>query len=311
MNSFCGRVSRTRIALTIAGLCFKASIAPFHQWTPDVYEGAPTPVTAFMATATKAAAFAVLLRITDTALISDQLDWGPMLATPASFSIIVGNLGALAQSSLKRILAWSSVAQAGYIMSGVAVATRLGINATAFYLAVYLVMNMAAFAVVIARSGDRPRRRHRLDERDRFDAAVAGMADDAGDARPGRDPATAGFIGKLFLIEASIDGQFTWLGVFIVVGSMISWPTTCGSWRRSGCATRRRRARGGERCAGPAGVGRRRARCACRCCGRSCPPAARGRVRRCALRSADLGDRIVLTPLFDFRARGRGVHDLF
>jgi NADH-quinone oxidoreductase subunit N len=213
----------TGIALTIAGLCFKASIAPFHQWTPDVYEGAPTPVTAFMATATKAAAFAVLLRITDTALISDQLDWGPMLATLAAFSIIVGNLGALAQSSLKRMLAWSSVAQAGYIMSGVAVATRLGINATAFYLAVYLVMNMAAFAVVIARERE-------TDLGDDI-ASMNGI----GSTRPwlawpmtlamlglAGIPATAGFIGKLFLIEASIDGQFTWLGVFIVVGSMIS-----------------------------------------------------------------------------------------
>jgi NADH-quinone oxidoreductase subunit N len=213
----------TGIAFVIAGLAFKASIAPFHAWTPDVYEGAPTPITAFMATATKAAAFAVFLRIADTALLQDQLDWGPLLAVLAAISIIVGNLGALAQNSVKRMLAWSSVAQAGYILSGVAVATRLGINATAFYLAVYLVMNMAAFAVVVARERETP-----LGD---DISALAGI----GATRPwlawpmtlamlglAGIPATAGFVGKLFLIEASIDGDFTWLGVFIVVGSMIS-----------------------------------------------------------------------------------------
>ncbi len=213
----------TGIAFVIAGLAFKASIAPFHAWTPDVYEGAPTPITAFMATATKAAAFAVFLRIADTALIQDQLDWGPLLAVLAAISIIVGNLGALAQSSLKRMLAWSSVAQAGYILSGVAVATRLGINATAFYLAVYLVMNMAAFAVVVAR------------ERETDLGDDISSLDGIGATRPwlawpmtlamlglAGIPATAGFVGKLFLIEASVDGDFTWLGVIIVIGSMIS-----------------------------------------------------------------------------------------
>jgi NADH-quinone oxidoreductase subunit N len=146
----------TGIALVLVGLCFKASVAPFHQWTPDVYEGAPTPITAFMAVATKAAAFGVLLRIFDVALVSDQLDWGPALAALATISIIVGNVGALGQSSLKRMLAYSSVAQAGYIMGGVVVSTQLGASATIFYLAVYLLMNIAAFAVIIARERETP-----------------------------------------------------------------------------------------------------------------------------------------------------------
>ncbi|HEY5390150.1 MAG TPA: NADH-quinone oxidoreductase subunit N, partial [Solirubrobacteraceae bacterium] len=134
----------TGVALVLVGLCFKASVAPFHQWTPDVYEGAPTPITAFMAVATKAAAFGVLLRVFDVALIGTQLDWGPALATLATITIIVGNVGALGQSSIKRMLGYSSVAQAGYMLAGVVVATQLGVDATVLYLIFYLLMNMAA-----------------------------------------------------------------------------------------------------------------------------------------------------------------------
>ena len=126
-------------------------MAPFHQWTPDVYEGAPTPVTAFMAVATKAAAIGVMLRLFDVALIDAQSDWAPAIAALATITIVVGNVGALGQSSLKRLMAWSSVAQAGYMLAGVVVATRLGVQATVFYLATYLFMNMAAFAVIVIR----------------------------------------------------------------------------------------------------------------------------------------------------------------
>ncbi len=141
----------TGIALCMAGLCFKSSVAPFHQWTPDVYEGAPTPVTAFMAVTTKVAALGVFLRFFDVALIGAQASWAPAVAALATITIIVGNVGALGQSSLKRMLAYSSVAQAGYMLAGVVVASRLGVQATVFYLAVYLPMNMAAFAVIVAR----------------------------------------------------------------------------------------------------------------------------------------------------------------
>ena len=138
------------VALAMVGLSFKASVAPFHQWTPDVYEGAPTPVTAFMAVATKAAALGVTLRLFDVALIGASDVWQPVLAFLAAVTIIVGNVGALGQSSLKRLLAYSSVAQAGYMLAGVIVSTRLGIQATVFYLMVYLLMNIAAFAVITA-----------------------------------------------------------------------------------------------------------------------------------------------------------------
>jgi NADH-quinone oxidoreductase subunit N len=213
----------TGIGLTIVGLAFKASVAPFHQWTPDVYEGAPTPVTAWMAVATKAAAFGGALRILDVALIDAHSDWAPALAALATVTIVVGNVGALMQSSLKRIMAWSSVAQAGYLLAGVIVASRLGIQATVFYLATYLMMNLAAFAVIAARERETP---YGDDLR-----SIAGL----GFSRPllawpltlamlslAGMPATAGFIGKFTLIDAASDGGYTWLGIVIVIGSMIS-----------------------------------------------------------------------------------------
>jgi NADH-quinone oxidoreductase subunit N len=213
----------TGLALVTAGIAFKASVAPFHQWTPDVYEGAPTPVTAFMTVATKAAALGVAIRLYDIAFIDAQIDWGPALAALATITIIVGNVGALGQTSLKRLLAWSTVAQAGYMLAGVLVSTRLGVQATVFYLAVYLFMNMAAFAVIVARERE-------TDLGDDI-SALAGL----GATRPwlawpmtiamlslAGIPATAGFIGKVYLIDAAVDGNYTWLGVVIVVGSMIS-----------------------------------------------------------------------------------------
>jgi NADH-quinone oxidoreductase subunit N len=213
----------TGIALALAGLGFKASVAPFHQWTPDVYQGAPTPVTSFMAVATKAAAFAIILRFFDKALIDAHTNWAPAMAALAAITIVVGNVGAIAQRSLKRMLGWSGVAQAGYMLAGVVVGTRLGLEATVFYLAVYLLMNIAAFAVVVARE------------------RVSGVEDDLsafeglGRASPwlawpmtiamlalAGFPATAGFIGKFYLIRAAVGGDYTWLAIMIVVGSMIS-----------------------------------------------------------------------------------------
>jgi NADH-quinone oxidoreductase subunit N len=207
----------------VAGLAFKASVAPFHQWTPDVYEGAPTAITGFMAVATKAAAFGVMLRLFDVALIDSAQTWGPMLAVLALITIVVGNVGAIGQSSLKRMLAYSSVAQAGYMLAGVLVSTRLGVQATVFYLFAYTVMNLAAFAVIVARERE------------------SGLGDDLsslyglGADRPllawpmtiamlalAGFPATAGFFGKLYLIEATVRNDYAWVGVAIVIGSAIS-----------------------------------------------------------------------------------------
>src|SRR6185436_1569447 len=201
----------------------KASVAPFHQWTPDVYEGAPTPVTAFMAVATKAAALGVLLRLFDSALIGAQTDWAPLLAALAATTIVVGNVGALGQTSLKRMLAYSGVAQAGYLLAGVIVGSQLGAQATVFYLVAYLAMNLAAFAVIVARE--------RVEGESDDLASFAGL----GRTQPGLAwpltiamlalagvPATAGFVGKVFLIDALVTGDYAWLAIVLVVGSMIS-----------------------------------------------------------------------------------------
>jgi NADH-quinone oxidoreductase subunit N len=231
----------TGVALCVAGLCFKASVAPFHQWTPDVYEGAPTPVTAFMAVTTKVAALGVFLRLFDVALISTQSVWGPALAALATITILVGNVGALGQSSLKRMLAYSSVGQVGYMLAGVVVATRLGVQATVFYLAVYLAMNMAAFAVIVAREretglGDSINAMAGLG-RDRPWLAFSMTVSMLGLAGI---PATAGFIGKFYLIDAAVSGAYAWLGVVIVIGSMISLgyylPVVAAMWMRDGPA---------------------------------------------------------------------------
>jgi NADH-quinone oxidoreductase subunit N len=213
----------TGLALTIVGFAFKASVAPFHQWTPDVYEGAPTPVTAFMATATKAAALGVFLRFFDVAAIGAQDTWAPLLATLAAITMIVGNVGALGQSSLKRMLGYSGVAQAGYMLCGVVVGTRLGIQATVFYLFGYVFMNLAPFAVIVAEEHERP-------DGD-YLSALAGL----GARRPwlawpmtiamlglAGIPGTIGFIGKFQLIDALVSGDYTWLAIVLVIGSMIS-----------------------------------------------------------------------------------------
>ena len=211
------------IGMAAVGLAFKTSIAPFHQWTPDVYEGAPTPITSFMAVATKAAAFAVFVRFFDVALAPQANEWQPALAVLAAISIVVGNVGALGQSSMKRLLGYSGVAQAGYILGGLVVASQAGVSALVFYLAAYAFMNLAAFAVIVAREretsyGDDIRAMQGLGRERPLLAwpltismlSLAGL------------PATVGFIGKLYLIEALVEGDYTWLAVFIAVGTMIS-----------------------------------------------------------------------------------------
>jgi NADH-quinone oxidoreductase subunit N len=210
-------------AMICVGLAFKLSLAPFHQWTPDVYQGAPTPVTAFMAVATKAAAFVALVRLFQVALGPVADDWDTALAALAVISIAVGNVGALGQDSVKRLLGYSGIAQAGYMLAGVVVATQTGLEALVFYLAAYCLMNLAIFVAIVVRER----------ETDRGDdiSALEGI----GRNRPwiawpltigvlalAGLPGTSGFIGKLFLIEATVEGDYTWLGVAIVIGTMVS-----------------------------------------------------------------------------------------
>ena len=211
------------IALTSVGLAFKVSAAPFHQWTPDVYEGAPTAITTFMATATKVAALAILIRLFTGPLAALTDDWAPILAAISTLSIVVGNAGALGQDSLKRMLAWSSIAQAGYLLAGLVVATSLGVEALVYYLGVYVVITIASFAVVLAVQTEN-------EGNDRLEV-FAGL----GKRRPvlagamtlsmlslAGLPPTGGFIGKVSLINADVSGGYTWLAIVIVLGSLVS-----------------------------------------------------------------------------------------
>ena len=211
------------MALIAAGLAFKASAAPFHMWTPDVYEGAPTTVTAFMSTATKAAAFAAFLRIFSGVLPDLQDDWSVAIAAIAVASIAVGNIAALVQDNMKRMLAYSSVAQAGYLLIGVAVGSIRGAEATLYYLLAYGAMTMAAFAVVIIR------------EREVENGDTIGALRSYGRARPAIGfvmtlamlslagfPPLAGFVGKFLIFGSAVEADMTWLAVVGAVGSMIS-----------------------------------------------------------------------------------------
>jgi NADH-quinone oxidoreductase subunit N len=176
-----------------------------------------------MATATKAAALGAFLRFFDVAVFGEHATWAPTLAVLAAVTIVIGNVGALGQSSLKRMLGYSGVAQAGYMLGGVVVATRLGVDATVLYIAVYLGMNLAAFAVVGVveredRRGDHIASLGGLGSRQPWLAwsMTIAMLSLAG------IPGTAGFIGKFQLIHALVNGHYLWLAIVLVVGSMIS-----------------------------------------------------------------------------------------
>jgi NADH-quinone oxidoreductase subunit N len=205
------------------GFAFKASAAPFHMWTPDVYQGAPLPVTAFMSVGTKAAAFAMIVRVFAAGLPHLSGEWQALLAFVAAVSMIVGNLMAVVQLSVKRMLAYSGVAHAGYILIGVVAGGSGGIAAVLFYLFAYLFMNFGAFAVLtvlVTPAGERDRftdldglgYRHPLLGvlMTVFMLSLAGF------------PPTVGFIGKFFLFAAGVGAGYTWLVVVAVLMSVVS-----------------------------------------------------------------------------------------
>jgi NADH-quinone oxidoreductase subunit N len=211
------------MGLLIVGLGFKAAVAPFHLWTPDVYEGAPTAVTAYMSVAAKAAAFASFLRVFLIAFPSLAVDWSSMLAVIAVLTMVVGSTVAIFQQNIKRLLAYSSIAHAGYILVAVVAANRLGAQSVLFYTVVYTLMNLGAFAVVIL-LGRRGEEHVQLSDYAglgyRQPALAAAMAifmlSLAG------IPPTAGFLGKVYIFSAAIEaGQYV-LAVLGVLASVIS-----------------------------------------------------------------------------------------
>ena len=211
------------ILLMGVGFAFKVSAAPFHMWTPDVYQGAPLPVTAFMSVGTKAAAFAMIVRVFEGGLPHVSPEWQTLLAFVAATSVVVGNLLAIVQTSLKRLLAYSSVAQAGYILVGVIAGNQTGLEAVLYYLFVYMFMNFGAFAVITLLSG--PDR-----DADSF-ADLEGLAHRNWLLAVGMTvfmlslagfPPSVGFFGKLFLFTAGVGAGYTWLVVLAVLMSVVS-----------------------------------------------------------------------------------------
>ncbi len=211
------------VVLLGVGFGFKVSAAPFHMWTPDVYQGAPLPVTAFMSVGTKAAAFAMIIRVFATGLPHLGSEWTAILAFVAAVSMVWGNLLAIVQSSVKRLLAYSGIAQAGYVLVGVAAGGRSGIGAVLFYLFAYMFMNFGAFAVLTYLAGP-DSDRDRISNLDGlgykhpflgvlmtvFMLSLAGF------------PPSVGFIGKFFLFTAGVGAGFTWLVVLAVLMSVVS-----------------------------------------------------------------------------------------
>ena len=206
------------------GLAFKLSLVPFHAWAPDVYEGAPLPVTAFMSVATKAAVLAVLARVIYAALPPGV---GPRLLLPlwivAGISMIVGNVGMLAQRDLKRLLAYSGIAQVGYILTALAGTTALGLRYAVFYLTAYTFMNLGAFAVAAAMSNDAEQgsRLNSYEGLGRRRPALAAAMTFLLIALAGLPP-TAGFLGKILILSSSVDSGYVWMGALLIAGTAIS-----------------------------------------------------------------------------------------
>ena len=210
------------VGLLLVGYGFKVALVPFHQWTPDVYQGAPTSVTAFMSVATKTAAFASLIRVL-ASLVSHDRPWLLALAALAVLTMTLGNLAALRQASLKRMLAYSSIAHAGYVLVGLAAGSGQGARAALYYLLAYTFMNLGAFAVLLAVQ--------RRDENDVTLDRITGLSS----RQPGIAvlmailmfaltgiPPLAGFFGKLYVFSAAVQANLAWLAIIAVLNSAIA-----------------------------------------------------------------------------------------
>jgi NADH-quinone oxidoreductase subunit N len=211
------------LAMIVAGLGFKASAAPFHMWTPDVYEGAPTTVTAFMSAATKVAAFALAFRVLRTAFPQELYLWSWAFAGIAVASLAIGNLAALVQRNVKRMLAYSSISHAGFLLIGLSAGSALGGRALMYYLIVYAAMAFGSFAVVAAR------------ERELGEAVTLDNLAGFGWERPFLGlamwlfvfgfaglPVGGGFVAKFYVFSAAYRHGWTWLVIVGVVATLVS-----------------------------------------------------------------------------------------
>ena len=209
------------VVLIIVGLGFKVSIVPFHFWAPDVYTGAPTPVAGFLSTASKAAGFAVIARLFVVAFPAIAYDWASILAVLSAITMTLGNLVAMKQTNIKRLLAYSSVAHAGYAMIGVVAVTELGVTSVVFYLLAYIVTNLAAFGIVMAfervTGSDEIKDYAGMSRRSPGLAiamlvaflSLAGM------------PPFGGFVAKVFVFAAAVQVNMVWLAVVGIINSIV------------------------------------------------------------------------------------------
>jgi NADH-quinone oxidoreductase subunit N len=211
------------VILVVAGVGFKIAAVPFHMWAPDVYEGAPTPITAFLSVGSKAASFAMLLRIFLEGLPAMSADWRLLFEALSIVTMTVGNLAAVTQTNIKRMLAYSSIAHAGYLLMGVVAGTPRGVAAMLIYLLVYAFMQLGAFSVIVLL-----RRRDVVGDELKdfsglhFRAPWAAFAMLVFMLSLGGIPPTAGFMGKLWLFGAAIDAGYYWLAFIGVLNSAIS-----------------------------------------------------------------------------------------
>jgi NADH-quinone oxidoreductase subunit N len=213
----------TAAALMFVGFAFKVSAAPFQIWAPDVYQGAPAPVTLFMSAGPKAAAFAVFLRVFMTAFGPITSRWEPFVWASALLTMIIGNFAALMQNNIKRLLAYSSIAHAGYVMVAIAAHSQIGTAAAMFYLAAYAFMNIGAFAVVthFSRQGERYVNIEDLAGLGWKQPVTAGLFALFLLSLIGV-PLTGGFFGKFYIFKAALDSNLVWLTVFGLLNGAVA-----------------------------------------------------------------------------------------
>src|SRR6056297_24875 len=210
------------LVFVLAGLAFKISAVPFHMWTPDVYEGAPTPITAFFATAPKVAAMALVARVVHDAFGDVVGDWQQVLAVLSLLSMFLGAIAAIGQTDIKRLMAYSSIAHMGYALMGLAAGTVFGVQAMLIYMAIYVTMNVGTFAFILSM------------ERDGQPVTDIRALNMYSKAQPGRAlamlillfslagvPPLLGFFGKLYVLRAAYEGGLAWLAVAGVIASVI------------------------------------------------------------------------------------------
>ena len=216
-------LASTSAALVFVGLGFKVSAAPFQIWAPDVYQGAPAPATLFMSAGPKAAAFAVFLRIFMTAFAPITTRWEPFVWASALLTMIIGNFAALTQSNIKRMLAYSSIAHAGYVMVAIAAHSQIGVAAAMFYLAAYACMNIGAFAVVthFSQQGERYVKIEDLSGLGWKQPVTAGLFAIFLLSLIGV-PLTGGFFGKFYIFRAALDANLVWLAVLGLLNSAVA-----------------------------------------------------------------------------------------